>query len=126
MKSINKFQGFTLIEVLISLVILSISLLALAALIVTSTRNNSFGNHMTEATTLAQGKLEELRAVRWEAIPEGASTDPAPQIGSTGINYVRTWTVVTNGALKTVTITVRWRDKSNHSVRLNSVLSENG
>jgi type IV pilus assembly protein PilV len=121
---INKSQGFSLIEVLVALIILSISLLALAGLMVTTTKNNSFGNHMTEAATLAQDKLEQLRAVRWEAIPEGASTDPAPQIGSTGISYVRNWTVVANGVLKTITIAVSWQDKSNHSITLTSILSQ--
>ena len=121
---INKSQGFSLLEVLVALIILSVSLLALAGLMVTTTKNNSFGNHMTEAATLAQDKLEQLRAVRWEAIPEGASTDPAPQIGSTGISYVRNWTVVANGVLKTITITVSWQDKSNHSITLTSILSQ--
>ena len=121
---INKSQGFSLLEVLVALIILSVSLLALAGLMITTTRNNSFGSHMTEAATLAQDKLEQLRAVRWEAIPEGASTDPAPQIGSTGISYVRNWTVVANGVLKTITITVSWQDKSNHSITLTSILSQ--
>jgi len=121
---INKSQGFSLIEVLVALIILSVSLLALAGLMVTTTKNNSFGSHMTEAATLAQDKLEQLRAVRWEAIPEGASTDPAPQIGSTGISYVRNWTVVANGVLKTITIMVSWQDMSNHSITLTSILSQ--
>ena len=30
---------------------------------------------MTEAVTLAQDKLEELRATRWESIPEGTTID---------------------------------------------------
>ena len=37
-------NGFTLIEVLIALVILSVSLLALAGLMATTTRNNSSGS----------------------------------------------------------------------------------
>ena len=117
-------RGFSLLEVLVALVILSISLLALAGLIVTSTRNNSSGNHMTEAATLAQDKLEQLRAVRWEAVPEGTYTDPAPQIGSTGISYVRDWTVVANSVLKTITVTVNWQDTNNHSITLTSILSQ--
>lgn len=52
--------GFTLLEVMISLVILSIGLLGLAALTATVIKTNSFSDDFTTATTLAQDKLEEL------------------------------------------------------------------
>ncbi len=122
MKYLTKSDGFTLIEILVALIILSVSLLALAGLMVTTTKNNSFGNHMTEAATLAQDKLEELRAIRWENISEGLNTDQ--QNGSTGNNYTRDWNVATNGSLKTISITIRWQDRANHSIRLTSVLSQ--
>jgi len=64
LKFLTKSKGFTLIEMLISLVILAISLLALAGLMSITTRNNSFGGHITEAATFAQDKLEEFRALR--------------------------------------------------------------
>lgn len=118
----NKSKGFTLIEVLVALVILSFSLLALAGLMVTTTKNNSFGSHMTEAATFAQDKLEELRAIKWENLIDGNSTDQ--QGGSTGINYTRNWNVTTNGSLKTITINVNWNDRTAHSIRLVSVLSQ--
>ena len=124
MNLLLKSKGFTLIEVLVALIILSFSLLALAGLMVTTTKNNSFGSHMTEAATLAQDKLEELRAIKWDDLNEGNHTDPAQQEGSTGINYTRNWNVTTNGSLKTVTITVNWNDRTAHSIRLVSVLSE--
>jgi len=117
-----KSKGFTLIEVLVALVILSFSLLALAGLMVTTTRNNAFGSHITEAATFAQDKLEELRAVKWENLIEGNHTDQ--QGGSTGINYTRNWNVTTNGSLKTITINVNWNDRTAHSIRLTSVLSQ--
>jgi len=99
-----KPKGFTLLEVLIALIILSFSLLALAGLMVTTTKNNASGNHVTEAATFAQDKLEELRAVKWENLIDGNNTDQ--QGGSTGINYTRNWNVTTNGSLKTITINV--------------------
>ncbi len=58
-------KGFSLIEVVIALFILAICLLALAGLMVTTTRNSSFGGHMTEASTFAQDKLEQLRVSPW-------------------------------------------------------------
>jgi prepilin-type N-terminal cleavage/methylation domain-containing protein len=122
LKYLTKSDGFTLIEILVALIILSVSLLALAGLMVTTTKNNSFGGHMTEAATFAQDKLEELRAIRWENISEGGSTDQKG--GSTGINYTRNWNVATSGVLKTITISINWQDRTNHSIRLISVLSQ--
>ena len=58
----KKSAGFTLIEILIALVIFSISILAFAGLTVTATRTGPYGGRMTEAVTFAQDKLEELKA----------------------------------------------------------------
>jgi prepilin-type N-terminal cleavage/methylation domain-containing protein len=127
MKSLRKTKGFSLIEVLIALVILSISLLGLAGLMVTTTKNSSFGSHMTEAATFAQDKLEELRVTSWANIVSWNDTKK----GSTGINYKRTWNVsiLPNPSpppadlQKTVTITVSWNDGIDRSIRLLSVIS---
>ena len=129
MRFLTNSKGFTLIEVLIALVILSVSLLALASLTAVTTKNNAFGGHVTEAATFAQDKLEEFRALRPQAPPigdiaEGPGTDPAPKTGSTGISYVRNWNVVTNGNIRTITITVNWNDHGNRSMSLVSVLSQ--
>ena len=114
-------NGFTLIEVLIALVILSVPLLALAGLMAMTSQNTSFGGHMTEASTVAQDKLEELRATLWNSIPEGTREDRPS--GSTGIQYNRSWTAVTDGNLKTVSVIVNWTDRTNHFVRLLTVIS---
>jgi len=113
-----------LIELLISLVILAISLLALASLMAMTTQNNSFGSHMTEATTLAQDQLENLRVTPWANVVTGA--DPLPIAGSTGIPYTRSWTVAQNadGTLRAVTITITWTDRTGHSIRLLSAIPQ--
>lgn len=54
-------KGFTLLEILIAITILSIGLLALAGMTVYVIRSNAVGNKITEATVQAQDKLEELR-----------------------------------------------------------------
>ena len=115
-------KGFTLIEVLITLIILSISLLALAGLMATTTRSNAYGGHITEATTFAQDRMEQFRATRWQDIPVGTGSDQVS--GSTGISYARAWNVVQSGNLRTVTITINWMDRTNHSIRLLSAISQ--
>jgi prepilin-type N-terminal cleavage/methylation domain-containing protein len=56
----NMASGFTLIEILIAISILSIGLLAVASMQVSAIRGNSHARHVTEGVTLAQDKLEEL------------------------------------------------------------------
>ena len=120
MRRYGKSNGFSLIEVLIALLILSVAFLGLAGLMVQSTKNNSFSGHMTEAATFAQDRLEELKAGSWAGIVPGSDR----KMGSNGIDYGRTWNVVTSGNLKTVTMTVDWNDKTSHSINIPDVISQ--
>ncbi len=122
MKFSLKSEGFTLIEILVAIVILSVSLLAMAALMATTTQNTSFGGHITEAATYAQDKLEELRVTPWANIVTG--TDTTPTVGSTGIVYNRNWNVAVNGNVRTVTITIGWNDRINHTINLISAIAQ--
>ncbi len=119
-----KSNGFTLVEVLIAIIILSVSLLALAALMSTTAQNTSFGGHITEAATFAQDQLERLRVTSWgdANLTNGTHINNVPP-GRSGIAYGRTWTVATNGNVKTVTITINWTDQTTHSFRLISAIS---
>jgi prepilin-type N-terminal cleavage/methylation domain-containing protein len=63
-------SGFTLIEVMVSIVILSIGVLGLAPLMAVSVTGNSFSNEATRANVIAQDKIEELKnVVSFGAIP---------------------------------------------------------
>jgi type IV pilus assembly protein PilV len=119
---LTRSAGFTLLEILIAIVILSIALLALAALMATTTQNNSFGGHITEAATFAQDQLEQLLATPWDGIADGGNTIS----GSTGIGYTRNWVVATNddGNLRTITITINWTDQVPRSISLTSVIHQ--
>jgi type IV pilus assembly protein PilV len=119
---VNRSKGFTIIEILIALVILSVSLLALAGMMGTTTQRSAYGGHLTEAVTFAQDKLEEFRAIPWVSVPVGDATDQ--KAGATQIAFTRNWGVVMNGNLKTITIRVDWTDRSPHSITLVSVLSQ--
>jgi len=54
-------QGFSLVEVLVAILLLTVGLLALAKMQTGAVASNAFGNELTQATFLAQDKLEELR-----------------------------------------------------------------
>jgi prepilin-type N-terminal cleavage/methylation domain-containing protein len=57
--------GFSLIEVLVAVTILTVALTALAQLFAVSTRANSSAKATTHATLLAQQKMEQLRSLAW-------------------------------------------------------------
>ncbi len=137
-------KGFTMIEVLIALVILSVAFLGLAGLMVQTTKNTSFGGLMTEAATFAQDKLEELRATSWGAVNSGSDLIRVIDDGNGGKkvevikdwvppkdlnlissrDFARRWTVSTNGNLnKNITITVNWNDRTMRSISLTSVVA---
>jgi len=58
--NLTRQRGLTLIEILVALSILALAVLALAPLFTISIRTNASSNQLTNANTLARGKLEEL------------------------------------------------------------------
>jgi len=54
-------QGFSLVEVMVAILLLTVGLLALAKMQTSAVASNAFGYQLTQATFLAQDKLEELR-----------------------------------------------------------------
>jgi len=55
-------RGFTLLEVFAAILVFALGAMALYRLQVATIQSSSFANDLTEATTLAQGKMEELLA----------------------------------------------------------------
>ena len=70
-RSISRPAGFTLVEVLVSIVILSIGLLGIAKLMLFSSRSNDSAYLRSQATELAYEILDNMRANRAEAINGG-------------------------------------------------------
>lgn len=63
-----KESGFTLLEILVAMLVLSIGLLGLAGLMTTSMRNNLSASHRTQATWMAYDIIDRMRANRASAI----------------------------------------------------------
>lgn len=107
--------GFTLIEVLIAITILTIGLLAVATMQVSAIYGNKMGNDVSRAIFLAQDKLEELKnSADITIVPSGSD--------QTGI-FNRNWQIGPSGTnSRSVTVTVSWITRgNNHSVALNTI-----
>ncbi len=116
-------RGFSLIEVLVSLIVLGVGLLAVAELQIMSFKGDAASNHVTQATILAQNRLEELRRVPYNdsLLTEGQHEDGA----LAGSIFSRAHAVADlTSTMKTVTTTVRWTDGVFHSISLSTIRSK--
>lgn len=71
----NKEKGFTLLEVMISTVVLSIGLLAIGIMQIASIDGDAKAREMTEAGTLAMDQLESLLAMDYDDIDAGTGQE---------------------------------------------------
>ncbi len=116
--------GFTLIEVLVGLVILAIGLLAIAGMQLTSVKGNFFSSNLTQASVLAQDRLEVLRSLAWGHADLTGGTHNEGTIPNTIFTREYTVAVIPGTTMLDITVTVRWRDDTDHSVSFSTVRSQ--
>ena len=125
MCKLRHHSGFTLLEVLIALVILSIGLLGVAGLTIGIIHGNTVSRHSTTATVIAQSELEDIqRAGYFNATTANFPDDSAIAMG--GVTFARTNTITDDDPLpdmKTVTVTVSW-ENGVRSVALNTIVAQ--
>jgi prepilin-type N-terminal cleavage/methylation domain-containing protein len=96
-------RGFTVIELVVAVVILTVGLLALAAGTAIITRTLANSRRATEAVQLAARRIDNLRAAAASTTPRCTAptftSSPGP-IVTQGIT--QTWVVPPNGALRVV------------------------
>ena len=126
-KSIKYINGQTLIEVLITLVFISIAVVSLIKFQNYLSYDNSLSQQKGNATIIAQSKLDSLSDFQvyndtsgytsYQSITSGSST-----VSGTSTTYNLSWTVTsnTNPTYKTIDVTVSWTDRrgATQSVRL--------
>ena len=119
-------KGFSLIEVLVGLVLLAIGLLAIAGMQITSVRGNFFSGNMTQASILAQDRLETLRNIKDPyadaALTVGNHNDGV--IPGTIITRDYDVSVIPGTTMLNIAVRVRWRDTSDHTISFTTVRSE--
>lgn len=109
-RKIRKKEGFSLIEVMMSLLVFTIGMLMLVPMIVLSIQGNEYASKSTYASQLAQAKIEELKnrnvVYTSEDIVSGMK---------------REWIVEdVSTSLKKLTVRVTWLDQDNdeHQVEI--------
>lgn len=113
----NGSDGFTLIEALIALLVLSVGLLAIAVMQIDAIKGNSQASHITEATALIEEKLEGYKSVAYAQIQDEQGNEDIYQ----WVTTVQVDTPATN--LKTVTVNVTWPSGNrSHSLSFGTII----
>jgi prepilin-type N-terminal cleavage/methylation domain-containing protein len=99
-------SGFTLIEILVTLTILTIGVLALSRMMPAGSVTMSQARKTTAAMQAAAQKIEDLKAADWfsSTLAAGTYTDNVRP-------FTRTWTITDDSpmtGLKTITVTATW------------------
>jgi len=121
--SIGPNAGFTLVESMLTLAIMSVALLALAGLQITALRGNDLSRRMTTAVSIAEQSLEQLKNTPYTNIQTAA----ASEVTASNLHFTRQVTV-TNGPLpntKSVSVLVSWQDQvKTHTLPLATIIGQ--
>jgi len=124
LKAKSSIAGFSFIDVMLALVVLTIGVLALADLQIIASRGNTSSKNTTAAISVAEKKLEAIRNVVYANIAAEAPT----QVTESGQTFTRQVTVATNSPMtnaKTVTVTVTWSDNAGtHTIPMATIMAQ--
>ncbi len=101
--------GFSLVEIIVGIVLMSIGILAMAALAVAVAEANRDATNRTRADQLLHEKVEGFRSIDYSAIVDGGDT---VEMGGTEI--VRSWTVTADEPMddiKRIDLEGSWTEK---------------
>ena len=122
-QSICPNAGFTLVESMLTLAIMSMGLLALAGLQITALRGNALSRRMTTAVSIAEQRLEQLKNTSYTNIQAEAVT----QVTASNLHFTRQVTVTT-GPLpntKSVSVLVSWQDQATtHTLPIATIIGQ--
>jgi len=111
MDKLKEEDGYTLIEVLISLTIFAVGMLAVAVMQTSAIRMNSTAGKLTNLSTWGMDKIEELSALSYsDPLLDSAGNPHQERLGS----YTISWTVIDDNPLtntKFITVTVTGQGK---------------
>jgi type IV pilus assembly protein PilV len=115
-------KGFSIIEVMIGLTVFAIGILALAKVQIVSLKGNTNSRQMTEASFLAQSRMETLTRLPYASLVDdesgtlsstGINADGREQLFVTGKPYQVSWNILNGNPvadMKMIRVIVNWQE----------------
>src|SRR4051794_20758116 len=122
-------EAFTLLEVLVTILILTIGLLGTAGLTTGVVRGNFFSKNITSAAAIAQTQLDAAQREGYTNTTTTKFPTAGQSVAMGGVTFTRT-TAITNDSpaanMKTVAVTVTWNEANNasRSVTLTTIVAQ--
>jgi prepilin-type N-terminal cleavage/methylation domain-containing protein len=126
--------GFTLIEVLVSFAIFAIGMIALTGMQLHALRGGSSGRFTTQASAIAETRMERFQRIDWDQIPDtGGWAAAITETHSVDVDggqvamqsYTVDWRIqdLTVGWTRSIDVRVRWDEpgRPNRSVTFSSI-----
>ena len=102
--------GFTMVEILVAMTLAAIAIIGIMVLYIAETRAGGFSRHSTEASVLAQDKIEQLRTQgNAVSIVAGTESNINERGGGVGI-FTRITNETVLATFASITVEVDWAD----------------
>lgn len=122
-------QGFTLVEVLVSIIILAIGILAWISSLEQNTKSRTISSELTKATELMQSKMEVLSSEVSEWNDDHSSLQNCSSNTLDSINYFLCWKVISGGEFVTggksswlISVNATWQHYGNRTISMEKVI----
>ena len=129
--SVRSEKGFTLVEVIMAMLVLTVGIGVISSIIADVSRKNFLSQNHTQAVIIAQNKIEELLTDGYESpnLVEGSYENPNNPVDATGDSagvFYQYWKVDDVRPIprsKQITSWVQWEDKDQEvqTVRLTAI-----
>lgn len=106
------------------LIILAIGLLGIATMQITSTKGGYFSSNVTQATIFAQDKLEYFKNLSYSDSHLSNGLHDEGTISGTVFSRVVNVVEDAGNSMKTITVTIQWTDRGNHSISFSTIRSK--
>ena len=123
-KNFKNEAGFTIVEILIAIVILTVGLLAMANMHVLAMFVNSSAKNVTESTALAQSRMEELMRLKFDNPAMAPTSGFVDETDPVGIFTVSKKIQDFGNDVRRIDVRVQWREIMSRKTELSFVRSD--